>query len=125
MTTSTYTVSCHILNSHIGKPLDNITCELYQLNNDSQKLLATQETDKDGRVGKDIWKYTKDNFTLTSGKTYMIRFQTKKCYYDIINEDTLYPYIDIPFFISENDTRTHYHIPLLLNNFGYTTYRGS
>lgn len=125
MSSSVYTVSCHILNSHLGKPLSKITCELYQLGHTSPELLATQETDTDGRVGKEVWKNTKENFVLQSGQTYMIRFQTKKCYYDIQQESTLYPYIDIPFFISENDPRTHYHIPLLLNNFGYTTYRGS
>ncbi|XBW36177.1 hypothetical protein QEN19_001757 [Hanseniaspora menglaensis] len=125
MTDQIYTVSCHILNSHEGKPLEKITCELHELGLDGSYNLASQETDKDGRVGKDLWKIKKEKFVLSAGKTYMIRFQTKKCYYDIIKENTLYPYIDIPFLIAENDSRTHYHIPLLLNNFGYTTYRGS
>lgn len=125
MTHTTYTVSCHILNSHQGKPLESITCELFVLNGDKQEILAAHETDQDGRIGKDAWKFVKEDTVISSNKTYMIRFQTKKCYYDVHNEKTLYPYIDIPFFIPENDPRAHYHIPLLLNNFGYTTYRGS
>lgn len=118
-----YTVSCHILNSNKGLPLSDILCELYLITDTGNTKVAQQKTNKDGRVPKDSWEYIVDH-KITHSNTYMIRFQIKSSYYDLINEDTLYPYIDIPFMIKESSVH-HYHIPLLLNNFGYTTYRGS
>jgi 5-hydroxyisourate hydrolase len=34
-------------------------------------------------------------------------------------------YSDIPVIFEVRDTRTHYHVPLLISPFGYSTYRGS
>jgi len=50
-----------------------------------------------------------------------MRFETKD-YFDKNRIPTFYPYVEIIFEI-ENDQ--HYHIPLLLSPFGYSTYRGS
>ncbi len=52
---------------------------------------------------------------------YKIKFETKD-YFDKNQIKTFYPYVEIIF---EIDSTQHYHIPLLLNPFGYTTYRGS
>lgn len=118
-----YTVSCHVLNSNTGLPLSNILCELYLITDTQSIKIAKQVTNKDGRIIKDTWEFL-DEHKITHDNTYMIRFQVKTSYYDIVKEDTLYPYVDIPFMIKDSNV-SHYHIPLLLNNFGYTTYRGS
>ena len=51
-----------------------------------------------------------------------MRFETKE-YYDKKGQETFYPYADVVFEIK--DSSAHYHIPLLLSPYGYTTYRGS
>ena len=52
---------------------------------------------------------------------YKMRFETKD-YFDKGRIPTFYPYVEIVFDIHSTE---HYHIPLLLNPFGYSTYRGS
>lgn len=53
---------------------------------------------------------------------YKFYFDTKS-YYDGLNMKTFYPFVEIVFEI-QNPTQ-HYHVPLLLSPFGYSTYRGS
>ena len=91
-----YTVSCHVLNSNSGLPLSNILCELYTITDENPIKIAKQVTNKDGRVIKDTWEFLNDH-KISQNNTYMIRFQVKTSYYDIVKENTLYPYIDIPF----------------------------
>ena len=52
---------------------------------------------------------------------YKLRFETKD-YFDSLQVTTFYPYVDIVFDITSKE---HYHVPLLMNPFGYSTYRGS
>ncbi len=59
--------------------------------------------------------------TLFGTGIYRLNFNVKQ-YYDSQNVKNFYPFIDITF---EVDKEEHYHVPLLLNAFGYTTYRGS
>lgn len=56
-----------------------------------------------------------------SGGTYKLNFLVKD-YYDSVNVKSMYPLIDVIFDIDKSE---HYHIPLLLNAFGFTTYRGT
>ena len=48
-------------------------------------------------------------------------FETK-AYFDGLGIQSFYPFVEIVFLIADN---SHYHVPLLLNPFGYSTYRGS
>ncbi|TMS34484.1 hypothetical protein L596_002066 [Steinernema carpocapsae] len=72
-------------------------------------------TGQDGRVDS-IHK----NVPLEAG-TYKIRFETKK-YFDRIGQDTFFPYVEVPFVIT--DASQHYHVPITLSNYGYSTYKG-
>mmetsp|Transcript_17603 Transcript_17603/g.33183 ORF Transcript_17603/g.33183 Transcript_17603/m.33183 type:complete len:124 (+) Transcript_17603:38-409(+) len=54
--------------------------------------------------------------------TYKMKFHTKE-YYVKSNTTTFYPHVEVVFQIQ--DPGDHYHIPLLLSPFGYSTYRGS
>ena len=67
-----------------------------------------------------ISEWHSDPAALTTG-TYKLTFLVKQ-YYEFIKGKTLYPFIEIVFDVNKLE---HYHIPLLLNAFGYTTYRGS
>jgi 5-hydroxyisourate hydrolase len=59
--------------------------------------------------------------SLTAG-TYRMTFQTG-VYFAANGIEGFYPYVPVPFEITATDQ--HYHVPLLLSPFGYSTYRGS
>jgi 5-hydroxyisourate hydrolase len=99
-----------------GKPAAGVGIVLYQQQNGEWKETGKGITNEDGRLGDLLDK----NFVLPFGN-YKMKFETKE-YFDKQLVETFYPYIEIVFEIK---TIEHYHIPLLLNAFGYTTYRGS
>ncbi|CAO1388819.1 unnamed protein product [Diamesa hyperborea] len=110
-------LSSHILDTSRGKPADNVEIKLFKLvNNEWIKSPSSGVTDKDGRF-KDFTKI--DHATMG---TYKLRFDVED-YFQRLGVESLYQFIEIAFKIS-SDTE-HYHIPLLLNPFGYSTYRGS
>ncbi|KAK0539039.1 S-glutathionyl-(chloro)hydroquinone reductase [Tilletia horrida] len=83
------------------------------------RLLAHGETNNDGRCTTLLEPGT----ALIGGATYRMRFETG-AYFRAKGVDAFYPYVEIPFTLSEPPAK-HYHIPLLLAPFSYTTYRGS
>jgi 5-hydroxyisourate hydrolase len=109
-------LTTHILDTTKGKPAEGVTIILYQGGNDEWNEIARGITNNDGRI-KDLLG---SNGTVQFG-IYKMRFETKD-YFDKAGTATFYPYVEIIFEIK---TTEHYHIPLLLNPFGYSTYRGS
>lgn len=109
-------LTTHILDTTKGKPAEGVTIILYQQLNNSWKEIAKGTTNSDGRISDMLLKDT----VLEFG-TYKMKFETK-AYFDKQSARTFYPFVEIVFDIS---TKEHYHIPLLLNPFGYSTYRGS
>ncbi|XP_070493459.1 5-hydroxyisourate hydrolase [Chironomus tepperi] len=110
-------LSTHILDVSLGKPAEGVTIKLFKsVHNTWIESANSATTDSNGRF-KDF-----KNVDNTVTGIYKIRFETKD-YFDRLGiNDTLYPYIEIIFEIKSSD---HYHIPLLLSAFGYSTYRGS
>ncbi|MCW3106642.1 MAG: uraH [Segetibacter sp.] len=108
-------ITTHILDTTKGKPAVGVTIELYAHENDWIEI-AKGVTNKDGRIG-DLLPLGE---VLPEGM-YKMKFLTKE-YFDEQSVSTFYPFIEIVFSLSFAE---HYHIPLLLNPFGYTTYRGS
>ncbi|XP_058831177.1 5-hydroxyisourate hydrolase [Topomyia yanbarensis] len=112
-------LSTHILDTSRGKPAPNVAISLHREEvNCSWEKVGEGTTDSDGRFRG---FFTEDPAAFSNG-TYKIRFEVGQ-YYEQLKIDTLYPYVEIVFNIS--DASQHYHIPLLLNPFGYSTYRGS
>jgi 5-hydroxyisourate hydrolase len=109
-------VTTHILDTTKGMPVAGVTIILYLSENDEWTEIKRGKTNEDGRISDLLEK----NMFLKRG-IYKLRFETKD-YYDKNGTLTFYPYIEIVFDIQSNE---HYHVPLLLNPFGYTTYRGS
>ena len=109
-------ITTHILDTTVGQPASGITIILYSGQNDEWTEMARGKTNNDGRI-TDLLK--KDQ--LLQRGIYKLRFETKD-YFDKSQVPTFYPYVEIIFDVQSND---HYHIPLLLNPFGYSTYRGS
>lgn len=110
-------ITTHILDTTKGKPAEGVSITLYQeqVGKEWQEI-AKGITNADGRIPDLLPKEV-----LLQGGSYKMRFETKE-YFDRDSIATFYPYVEIIFAIQNND---HYHIPLLLNPFSYSTYRGS
>lgn len=111
-------ISSHVLDTASGFPASgiSITFERFDQKTGSWVHVVRKETNQDGRASAFLsW----EQFEAT---TYRMRFDTKD-YFHGKGQDTFYPYADVVFEIK--DTKAHYHVPLLLSPFGYSTYRGS
>ena len=109
-------VTIHVLDTSAGKPGKDITVQLMQKENDSWKTIAQGVTNEDGRVS-DLLPPGKN---LSTGNYKMV-FETGN-YYAFQKIKTFYPAVEIQFTIFDD---SHYHVPLLISPFGYSTYRGS
>jgi 5-hydroxyisourate hydrolase len=110
-------ITCHILDNVLGQPAKDVPIQLeyYKEEENQWILLSTSITDKNGRCNQLL------NQSIEPGR-YRITFDTNT-YYKEKGEKCFYPFIQVVFDIK--NTNEHYHIPLLLSPFGYTTYRGS
>lgn len=109
-------ITTHVLDTSSGKPAPGINIKLYYSENQNWKSLAEGVTNNDGR----IIDLLSENEKLKKG-IYKMIFETG-FYFSQKKLKCFYPYVEIVFEISDEE---HYHIPLLLSPFGYTTYRGS
>jgi 5-hydroxyisourate hydrolase len=107
------TLSTHVLDTSRGMPASGVHVQLRSAW--SPALLGEGVTDGDGRIG------TLGPERLDVGD-YTVRFDTGD-YFARRGEPAFYPEVAVTFTIADPDE--HYHVPLLLNPFGYATYRGS
>jgi 5-hydroxyisourate hydrolase len=111
-------ISTHVLDTTEGKPAKDVLVRLERREADGQWVeLQSSRTDGDGRCGQLL----PDNEFLRAG-LYRLRFDTAS-YHARSNIKGFYPVVEISFEVREGES--HFHIPLLLNPNGYTTYRGS
>ncbi len=109
-------VTTHILDTSKGKPAWGVTITLFEKVGTEWLEVAKGITNKDGRISNLLKEEELLPFAI-----YKLSFDTKH-YFDATEVETFYPIVDIVFEIK---TEEHYHIPLLLSSFGYSTYRGS
>ncbi len=109
-------LTTHVLNTSLGKPGKNITIRLQKMNEALWETFAQGITNEDGRVADLL----PQGLVLDPDK-YKIVFETAT-YFKKENIKTFYPAVEIQFNIFDD---AHYHVPLLINPFGYSTYRGS
>ncbi|AXJ08696.1 hydroxyisourate hydrolase [Arthrobacter sp. PM3] len=112
---STSHVTTHVLDTGSGRPAAHVAVALDMLDGERWVTLATGTTDDDGRVK------TLGPEKLATG-TYRLTFGTG-AYYAATGTETFFPEVALTFAVSE--TQPHYHVPLLLSPFAYSTYRGS
>lgn len=110
-------ITTHVLDTSRGKPAQNLPITLFAQTPDGWQELATGVTNAEGRIADLL----ADDIVLAAG-IYRMHFATKR-YFDANNEQGFYPYVDLVFEL--DNSNSHYHIPLLLTAFGYSTYRGS
>jgi len=113
----TGTLSVHILNQQTGLPSKDVTVELDKLEGSSWQRLASAKTDNDGRV-KSLFPEEGD---MEPG-VYKVTFNTGE-YFKNQNLETFFPAIPVTFTVTEKNQKLH--VPLLLSQYGYATYRGS
>ncbi|WP_318372642.1 hydroxyisourate hydrolase [Enterobacter sp.] len=109
-------ISVHVLNQQTGMPAPHVAVTLEQKQGENWKVLNTASTDDDGRVAA-LWP----GKPFEAGD-YRVTFKTGKYFADQ-KQESFFPEIPVEFHIS--NTSTTYHVPLLLSQYGYSTYRGS
>ena len=112
-----YQLSSHILDITSGKPAVNVKITLSKKDkNDSWIIVEEKYTDDNGRI---------KDFLQQDGKIhigiYKLTFHTSP-YFKKLDSKTFYPFIEVVFELVDND---HYHVPITLSPFGYSTYRGN
>ena len=109
-------ITTHSLDTSSGAPAKNMLITLKGLRSNEWKPMSVGITNSDGRISDVL----PPGRLLIPGN-YMMTFNTAN-YYKGQNQKVFYPEVSIQFTVADN---SHYHIPLLINPFGYTTYRGS
>jgi 5-hydroxyisourate hydrolase len=113
-------LTTHVLDVYSGKPGKGIKVDLYYVENNKKEKLNSVILNNDGRADKALIEG--DNFK--EGKYELVFFVGD--YFKKITETSKIPFLDdviIKFGIS-NATQ-HYHVPLLVSPWSYSTYRGS
>lgn len=109
-------VTTHILNTTLGKPAEGVSIILYRQEAGSWIAIGNGITNQDGRISDLLAR----DLVLPAGP-YKLKFELE-AYFERFGAPAFYPLVEIVFSVSGGE---HYHIPLLLNPYGYTTYRGS
>jgi 5-hydroxyisourate hydrolase len=114
-------LTTHVLDTALGKPAAGLTVELWRIGADGREHLSTAVTNADGRLDRPAL----EGEAFRAG-TYEFVFRAG----DYLRAAAAAPLPD-PLFLDEIPIRfgiaedSHYHVPLLLSPFGYSTYRGS
>ena len=110
-------ITTHVLDTSRGCPAAGVRVALEQVNVDEQwRIVGDGVTDGNGRLNTLLPAST----DLAPG-VYRLLFDTR-AYFQEHGVRAFFPHVIVTFEIS--DTSRHYHVPLLLSPFGYSTYRG-
>jgi len=101
-------LSVHVLNLESGTPTPGISVDLEHKEQDKWVKLSSGVTDKNGRISA----------LFPEGK----KVETGD-YYQKVQHKSFFP--EIPVIFHMESSEPHYHIPLLLSPYGYSTYRGN
>src|SRR6478672_10609886 len=110
------TLSTHVLDTSLGRPASGIHVRLERVGVADQTTIGDGTTDANGRLADLVGPNS-----LTAA-TYRLRFDVAE-YFARTGRAALFPEVAVTFVVGAGDE--HYHIPVLLSPFGYTTYRGS
>jgi 2-oxo-4-hydroxy-4-carboxy-5-ureidoimidazoline decarboxylase len=121
MTRTEGRLSTHVLDTHSGKPAAGVRIELYEIAASATSLLAEAVTNADGRTDEPL---------LSGGPlrigSYELRFHVGAYFANggaVLPKPAFLDVIPVRFAIAEPEG--HYHVPLLVTPWSYSTYRGS
>jgi 5-hydroxyisourate hydrolase len=112
-----YQLSSHILDLSKGIPVSGVTIKLEQYNekNKTWSFVEEKQTDTNGRIA-DFLNTQKTNIGI-----YKLTYFTAD-YFKKNGVESFYPFIEVVFQIKDQN---HYHVPITLSPYGYSTYRGN
>jgi len=113
-------LTTHVLDIYSGKPGSGIKVDLYYLENDKREKLKSITLNNDGRSDKPLI----EGESFKTGKYEIVFFVGD--YFKKITDVPKIPFLDdviVKFGIS--NAKEHYHVPLLVSPWSYSTYRGS
>ncbi len=116
-------LTTHVLDTARGVPAKGVEIALYRVSGNSHSKLVTMTTNADGRTDSPI---------LPKGKFKAGQYELVFSAGDYLRRNGLAKNGDSPLFLDQvpirfgiDDENAHYHVPLLLSPYGYSTYRGS
>jgi 5-hydroxyisourate hydrolase len=109
-------ITTHVLDTSRGRPAAGVAVHLQRLQDGAWQTVGQGETDADGRARTLVPEGG------AGAGIYRLTFGTGE-YFARNSVRTFYPHIEVTFEVLAGEP--HYHVPLLVTPFGYTTYRGS
>lgn len=111
-------ITTHVLDTSRGRPANGVPVVLQRRSDENEwQNVGHGETDADGRLRT----LTDASAALTPG-LFRLVFDTGR-YFEAHGIRSFYPHVIVVFEVASGEA--HYHVPLLVSPFGYTTYRGS
>lgn len=114
-------LTTHVLDIARGAPAAGLEIDLIHIDDDKQTVIKTVVTNADGRCDVPLL----EGDALVRGR-YQLVFHAASYLRKMGDDLPTFPFLDdivIAFGIDHSDQ--HYHVPLLLSAYGYSTYRGS
>ncbi|RVI18703.1 hydroxyisourate hydrolase [Sinorhizobium meliloti] len=114
-------LTTHVLDTALGRPAHGLKIDLYWLEGDARHLIRTVHTNSDGRVDGPLM----EGAGFATG-TYELVFHAGDYFRSAgvkLPDPAFLELVPLRFGIADADS--HYHVPLLLSPYGYSTYRGS
>ncbi|MEL0435748.1 hydroxyisourate hydrolase [Phycobacter sp. K97] len=114
-------LTTHVLDTARGCPATGMTITLFRIKGTAREQIAQMQTNDDGRTDSPILpqeEFGVGTYELEFGAGAYLRASGQA------GEDPLFLDV-IPIRFGISDATAHYHVPLLLSPFGYSTYRGS
>ncbi|MEY8839025.1 hydroxyisourate hydrolase [Cribrihabitans sp. XS_ASV171] len=114
-------LTTHVLDTSLGRPAAGLEVVLYRLDGEAREELARMRTNADGRTDSPI--LPQDRFA--TGR-YELVFHAGAYLRETGGAGAEPLFLDeVPIRFGISDAEAHYHVPLLLSPYGYSTYRGS
>ena|SRR5438105_3031736 len=114
-------LTTHVLDTTTGGPAAGMGIALYRLNGEAAELLHSSRLNQDGRSVKPLL----EGASMQAGR-YRLVFEVA-AYFEALGVALPEPpFLDrVPIDFGLADTASHYHVPLLVSPWAYSTYRGS
>lgn len=113
----TYQLSSHILDVSKGMPASGVSIKLEKMNGQTKAWSVVDEkvTDKNGRIADFL------PANASNPGTYRLTYLVAP-YFKRNKMESFYPFIEVVFEVKGT---SHYHVPITLSAYGYSTYRGN
>ena len=111
------TISTHVLDTSIGRPAAAVAVDVYRREGDDWTPIGRGLTDGDGRITSLL-----DPDAQPTVGAFRIVFDIAQ-YFSSRRVESFYGQVIVEFNV--RDAAAHYHVPLLVSPYGYSTYRGS